>query len=618
MARKRSSDSAIHSPFYLGIEGGGSHTVALLSDARGSVLLRAEFGPANILLLTDRRFLDRLREIRRAFAEQPAPDAICIALAGAHGEPEFRRIRTAARKVWRGTPLHATHDLESALACGDPLPPRRPADRARVLVLSGTGSCFLGKTSGGKSARFGGWGHVIGDKGSGYEIGLRALKACAFYYDRDGRWTRLGQRLLRALQLNHPEDLIPWSPKAHKSDIARLAIEVFAARRERDPIAKDILDGAVASLAKDAVCCARKLVAKGTPVEFVFAGSVLVRQPAFAKAVAREIRSRWPEAVTRGIRHESARGALVLAAEALQKANLEPSARLPQPPAAATAPLSTTEQRHPASENLDRMKLSEAIELFLHEDEGIPKALLAERRNIERVIGAITRAFQQGGRLFYVGAGTSGRLGILDASECPPTFRSDPEQVQGIIAGGAEAAFRSIEGAEDDLLAGAEALRFRGAGRRDVIVGIAASGRTPFVLGALDHARQIGAASTLVCFDPGMKRNRGLADIIIAPDLGPELLTGSTRLKSGTATKLILNLFTTLAMVRIGKVMSNLMVDLNPSNSKLRARALRIVQTLAMCSIEEAGTALKKSGWKVREAVSSLQKRKTPGLSTGG
>jgi N-acetylmuramic acid 6-phosphate etherase len=245
------------------------------------------------------------------------------------------------------------------------------------------------------------------------------------------------------------------------------------------------------------------------------------------------------------------------------------------------------------------MKLSEAIELFLHEDEGIPKALLAERRNIERVIGAITRAFQQGGRLFYVGAGTSGRLGILDASECPPTFRSDPEQVQGIIAGGAEAAFRSIEGAEDDLLAGAEALRFRGAGRRDVIVGIAASGRTPFVLGALDHARQI-------------------ADIIIAPDLGPELLTGSTRLKSGTATKLILNLFTTLAMVRIGKVMSNLMVDLNPSNSKLRARALRIVQTLAMCSIEEAGTALKKSGWKVREAVSSLQKRKTPGLSTGG
>ena len=270
------------------------------------------------------------------------------------------------------------------------------------------------------------------------------------------------------------------------------------------------------------------------------------------------------------------------------------------------APLSPTEQRNPRSINLDQLPVADAIELMLSEDAKLPAAIRREAPKIERVIGKIVAAFKRGGRLFYVGAGTSGRLGILDASECPPTFRVAPELVQGIIAGGRTAVFRAVEGAEDDFEAGGRASQFRGIGKRDVVVGIAASGRTPFVHGALAGARRRGAFTVLLCFNPAMTQARDVAHLVIAPDIGPEVLTGSTRLKSGTATKLILNLFTTLAMVRTGKVISNLMVDLNPSNVKLRDRAVRIVRELTGVDYDTAKAALEQSGWVVKAAWKRL------------
>jgi N-acetylmuramic acid 6-phosphate etherase len=244
---------------------------------------------------------------------------------------------------------------------------------------------------------------------------------------------------------------------------------------------------------------------------------------------------------------------------------------------------------------------------MLTEDRLIPPALLRESAKIEQAIRWIARAFENGGRLFYVGAGTSGRLGVLDASECPPTFRTPPEQVQGIMAGGQTALWESIEGAEDDAPAGAEAIRLRGVTRRDVVVGIAASGRTPFVWGALWQAKRKGAKTVLLCFNPHLEAPRGnRPDLMIAPDVGPEILTGSTRLKSGTATKLVLNLFTTLAMVRRGKVVSNLMVDLNPSNAKLRDRAIRIVCQLTRASEAETRAALERARWAIPDALRAL------------
>ena len=258
--------------------------------------------------------------------------------------------------------------------------------------------------------------------------------------------------------------------------------------------------------------------------------------------------------------------------------------------------------------HLDKLPMAKAIELMLSEDEKIPAALRAERKQIERAIDWIVSAFRRGGRLFYVGAGTSGRLGILDASECPPTFRTPPDLVQGIIAGGQSAIWQAVEGAEDDDAAGARAMEFRGVSKRDVVVGIAASGRTPFVIGALAAAKMRGARTALLCFNPSVRESAAMrSHLIIAPDIGPEVLTGSTRLKAGTATKLVLNLFTTLAMVRLGKVVGNLMVDLNPSNAKLRDRAVRIVRELTGADDATARAALEKSGWVVKTALRMIQ-----------
>ena len=267
---------------------------------------------------------------------------------------------------------------------------------------------------------------------------------------------------------------------------------------------------------------------------------------------------------------------------------------------------SPTEQRNPRSMKLDKLPLCQAICLMLYEDAHIIPALLKEFTRIEQAILLIVRAFQRGGRLFYVGAGTSGRLGVLDASECPPTFQTPPEMVQGIIAGGQRALWESIEGAEDDPEAGARAIGARGVGARDVVVGIAASGRTPFVWGALATAQKRRAATVLLTFNPSLRIPAGYRPrVVIAPNVGPEVLTGSTRLKAGTATKLVLNLFTTLAMVRLGKVISNLMVDVKASNTKLRDRATRILQALTGLDYASAQAALVKHHWQIKAAYKS-------------
>jgi N-acetylmuramic acid 6-phosphate etherase len=270
---------------------------------------------------------------------------------------------------------------------------------------------------------------------------------------------------------------------------------------------------------------------------------------------------------------------------------------------------SPTERRNPRSMHLHRLPLSEAIELMLSEEAKVLPALRGERRNIERAIHAVVNAFRRSGRLFYVGAGTSGRLGVLDASECPPTFRTPPGWVQAIIAGGRAALTKAVEGAEDDFTAGTRAVKSRRLTRKDVVLGIAASGRTPFVWGALAAAKGRGAATILLCFNPYLRIPRSVRPrIVITPDVGPEVLTGSTRLKAGTATKLVLNMVTTLAMVKLGKVVSNLMVDLQPANVKLRNRATRIVQELTRADYATARGALEKTGWVIKKAIARLNR----------
>jgi len=251
--------------------------------------------------------------------------------------------------------------------------------------------------------------------------------------------------------------------------------------------------------------------------------------------------------------------------------------------------------------------VNDAVTLMLSEEARVPRILMKHRRELSRTVEMVAHAFRRGGRLLYVGAGTSGRLGVLDASECPPTFRADPKIVQGIIAGGEEALRRSVEGAEDNSVAGGKEITSRRVGSKDVVIGIAASGSTPFVWGALREARRRRAKTILLCFNPYLRvPRRSRPTLVLAPNLGAEVLTGSTRLKAGTATKLVLNLITTLAMVQIGKVMSNLMVDVVPGNAKLRDRAARIVQELTGVDQALAQTALDRSGWIIKRAVARL------------
>ena len=639
MAKENERASA---PLFLGIECGGTRTQVALADNEATVLWQDRFGPANLRLVTDAQLIRHFQVIGNALAK---PTAIAIGMAGARTDNDRKRIRSAAANVWPGVPCHATNDLETALEAADDLPEPsrgdsdfskiegtnarfanpRSIDRRekipRVLILSGTGSCCFGRSGDGRTIRIGGWGHLLGDKGSGYEIGLRALKAVAYYHDRDGEWSVLGRRILRELQLNQPDDLVDWVQKAGKDDVAALAVEVFYAASQRDKIASDILKGAAHSLAQDAFSCARRLAKSGARVHFIFAGGVLLKQPGFAAKVARLLRDSWTNAVVTKLRRESVWGAVRLAEKlVLDRTNrnppivAKPKETVRELPALGSLNLSPTEQRNPRSMNLDRLSVADGITLMLGEDQKIPRAILAQRNALESAVKFIARAFKQGGRLFYVGAGTSGRLGVLDASECPPTFGSPPESVQGIIAGGSRALWEAVEGAEDDQAAGAAALHYRGVNSRDVVVGIAASGRTPFVWGALREAGRRGAKTILLCFNPKLEIPRhSRPALVIAPDVGPEILTGSTRLKSGTATKLILNIFTTLAMVRTGRVISNLMSDLDPTNIKLRARAVRIVQDLTGCDPGVAKQALTSSGWVVRKAWLRLQsKRRVP------
>ncbi len=272
--------------------------------------------------------------------------------------------------------------------------------------------------------------------------------------------------------------------------------------------------------------------------------------------------------------------------------------------------LPPTERAHQKAAALDRMTVSQILRLMEAEDRQAVEATTKVRAPLARLIREVVAAFRQGGRLFYVGAGTSGRLGVLDAAECPPTFSVPPAMVQGIMAGGTRALVRSQEGAEDRAEEGARAVRSRKVGARDVVLGITASGLTPFVHGALREASRRGARVWLLTCNPLAQRPSYLSGVVPLA-VGPEVLAGSTRLKAGTATKIVLNRITTAAMVRLGRVYGNLMVDVSPTSRKLRERAARIVERVTGLNNRRAGALLKAAGGSPKAAIVMHAKRLT-------
>jgi N-acetylmuramic acid 6-phosphate etherase len=577
--------------YFLGIEGGGTHTVALLADRHGRILSRRESGPFNLKVLSDAEALQRLRDIKRGLASRPRSLALC--LAGCRTDADRARAHALAERVWPGVDAYVGGDIDSALAaafgpCG-----------SGIVIVSGTGSCVVGR-NGAREARAGGWGHLLGDHGSGYWIALTGLRAAIRELDRHRRVSGRLRRALRRLCLNSPDELVGWIQSASKDAVAALAADMLGGDA-------GLMLQAASFLAQDCHAVAQELGLEKPRV--ALSGGVLRHNRKLAILVGNRVRTMLPGAKVVSMRGESAMGALKLAMrDGVVELQRDEPPHLPDISSARREPRSRnrgkprpaeTEQRNPRTMDLDKRSVSRLVDTMLGEEARVVPALRKNKPAIVRAVNRIVRAFKRGGRLLYIGAGTSGRLGMLDASECPPTFSTDPEMVQAIIAGGGTALRQAVEGAEDDRAAGAEAVRMRGVGQRDVVVGIAASGSTPFVLGALDEAKRLGAETFLLCFSPP----RTVAHKLLLFRVGPEVVTGSTRLKAGTATKIVLNTLTTVSMIRLGKVVSNLMVDVKPTNAKLRARACRIVATLRGGSEEEARRRLIRCGWNVKKAL---------------
>lgn len=262
-----------------------------------------------------------------------------------------------------------------------------------------------------------------------------------------------------------------------------------------------------------------------------------------------------------------------------------------------------TEARNPRTEEIDRASPREIVDMIQAEDRTVPEAVEAEAESITELVRRVVEKLRRGGRLFYVGAGTSGRLGVLDAAECPPTFGTDPEMVQGIIAGGRETLVRSREGVEDDRPAGRRAIQGSQIGEDDFVLGIASSGTTPFVQAAMEEAAERGAGTGFLSCTPPPERMEEVADVLVTPLVGPEVVAGSTRMKAGTATKLVLNTLTTAAMVRLGKTYGNLMVDLQAVSEKLVDRSLRIVRAVCGVDEERARELIRDAGGSVKTAL---------------
>ena len=266
-----------------------------------------------------------------------------------------------------------------------------------------------------------------------------------------------------------------------------------------------------------------------------------------------------------------------------------------------------TEQRNPNTMNIDTLSTLDMVRLINREDYKVAEAVSLVTDKIAAAVDLISDRLSQGGRLIYCGAGTSGRLGILDAVECPPTYSTEPEMVQGLMAGGHGAIFKAVEGAEDSRERGVQDMQGISFCAQDVLVGIAASGRTPYVLGCMEYARELGASTVAVTCCPGSLMDT-FADIGIAPAPGPEVVTGSTRMKSGTAQKMVLNMLSTGTMIKLGKVYGNLMVDVKPSNEKLIRRCMTIVCTAAECEEDVATAALEACDYRPKVAIVMVRK----------
>lgn len=581
----------------LGIEGGGTKTTWILLDEKGKSLAGGALGPGNFFSVGLQGLRALFREISRALPQPPLAVGIC--LAGCTGEAIRGQVLSLAGAIFpRQASLSVGEDTESGFWAAH-------GSANGVLIIAGTGSNVVGRRRG-NLLKAGGWGFLLGDPGSAYDIAILALRQIYTTFDQSGLESPLASACLRHAGASSLPDLVPFIYEhAGKEYVASFAQVVFAEAEKGNSEAQKVLRAASSSLALTTQGVLKRLRLSREPIALT--GGLFEKSPRYVRLFQNELKALQ---ISNPVFVSQVPGAVGAARFALQG-----SAPLPSPPSAGSSPpfalpaLETlaTEQRNPRSRHLEKRSVPDLVDLFLSEEIYVRNALRKIRPDLVRAAALISRKIRNGGRLIYVGAGTSGRLGVLDASEMPPTFGVPPTLVEGIIAGGFSALVESKEGAEDDAAAGAEAIQNRRPGKKDVVLGIAASGRTPFVLGALRAAKIRGASTLLLTCNPHWQPQGFVPDIGLHAPTGPELISGSTRLKAGTATKIILNLLSSIAMIRLGKVRDNLMIDLRVTNEKLAARAVNLLRELHPCSVSEARASLQAARWSIRKALARLR-----------
>jgi N-acetylmuramic acid 6-phosphate etherase len=570
----------------LGVEGGGTKTSWVLVEHEADSLRVTEQGklpPSNLRLISS-------EQLRAIFQQMPREtDRVGMFLAGCATEDDRSVLKKLGTEVWPNAKIVVGSDRDSGLAAalgrGD-----------GIAVNAGTGASVTGRR-GDRIEKAGGWGHILGDAGGGYSLALQALRFILREYDLHRGEAQFTATILRALSLNSRDELVRWAQVADKDDVAGLAPVVLECAMKGDESVMRIVEEGAGVLCEYTAAVATRLGLLAPKV--ILLGGLFQRDGVYVHAFKRKLKKGLSDARVAMSEQSPEFGAAWLAMQTDEHGAVTTAVSKSEAESLARA---LTEQRNPRSETLEKFTARQLVELFVEEEIFVQEALRKETESLARALEMVAKSLRNRGRLFYVGAGTSGRIGVLDASEIPPTFSASSEIVQGIIAGGVTALSRSVEGAEDDRGSGALAIDERGANGKDVVCGITASGRAPFVLGALAEAKKRGAQTILLTCNPERERIAG-CDLEIDLATGPELLTGSTRLKAGTATKIALNIISTGAMIALGKVRGNLMIDLNASNVKLRDRAVRLVMELAKCDQAQAIERLELHDWNVRAAL---------------
>lgn len=575
----------------LGIEGGGTKTEWVLLDEDGATLGQGALPASNLRLISD-------AALGQLFSVLPREAThVGAFLAGCATEEDRARLRKIVETAWPQARAAVGSDRDSGLATAF-----RAGDG--IVVIAGTGAAVHGR-KGGRVEKAGGWGQILGDRGGGYHLAVQGLRLVLTHFDMNQKITPLAEEILRTLGLNRLPDLVGWAMQADKMSVARLAPCIFNAAKYGEPEMLATLQGGANVLAEFTSAVAQRLEFLEAPVRLI--GGLFTHYEEYVALYKYRLSTLLPKARVEVCAESGARGAawLATASETGDGRSEIGGTRAEEPLVADASALAmaATEQSNPRSQRLDERSTAELVDLFVSEEDAVAQALAACREPLIAAVEIVSAAMRAGGRLFYAGAGTSGRLGVLDASEIPPTFGAPPELVQGIMAGGVTALHRAVEGAEDQPEAGAFAMIERGVRAGDVVCGLTASGRTPFVLGALARARELGARTLLITCNPARARASEAWDGEIDLPTGPEIVTGSTRLKAGTATKVALNILSTCAMIRLGRVRGNAMVDLHISNAKLCDRGVRLVSSTLGIGYEEARARLEKAGWNVRACL---------------